>query len=76
MAGASILLAKAAHLPNADQRGPEISTYSWLALRLCLLIGEAKRLTVSLESQSQSRFQNGLNSEYASLPTHKSIRRE
>lgn len=42
MVGASIFLAGAAHIPNEDQRGPKISTRSWPALRLCLLIGETK----------------------------------
>lgn len=36
--GGSIFLAEAVYTFNEDQRGPKISTYSWSALRLFLLI--------------------------------------
>lgn len=42
IAEASKFLAKAVHVRNKDQRGAKLSTYSWSALRLFLLIGEEK----------------------------------
>lgn len=56
MTGASILLAKAAHVPSGDQRGPKISTHSWLALRLWLLRGEAKCLIGKSKTEQISKW--------------------
>lgn len=45
MPGASTVLVEDVHTPHKAYRGPIIFTHSWLALKLCLLIGEVKCLS-------------------------------